>query len=143
MTTKESPLYYLSRADARRVEKPWGYELIFAHTDHYVGKVLHIAAGLRLSRQYHVTKEETLMVGSGVMRVELGTDTNLTEVEMGTGDVCHLPPGTVHRLMAVTDVDVIEVSTTQLEDVVRLEDDFGRTGSSLSQPAEVRPAHDA
>jgi len=110
----------------RRIEKPWGYELIFAHTDRYVGKILHIRAGHRLSRQYHRAKEETLMVESGELELEIGGDAERVRVRMRSRDVFHVAPRTIHRLVGVTDVDVIEVSTTELEDVVRLADDYGR-----------------
>lgn len=110
----------------RRIEKPWGYELIFAHTDRYVGKILHIRAGHRLSRQYHRAKEETLMVESGELELEIGGDAERVTVRMRSRDVFHVAPRTIHRLVGLTDVDVIEVSTTELEDVVRLADDYGR-----------------
>jgi hypothetical protein len=100
----------------RRVEKPWGYELVWAETDRYVGKILHITAGQKLSRQYHVKKDETFLVESG----------------MRARDAFHCPPHTVHRMVAVTDVDVIEVSTPELDDVVRLEDAYGRKGTSAA-----------
>src|SRR5262245_57514721 len=105
----------------QRVDKPWGYELIFAKTDAYVGKVIHIAAGHRLSLQYHERKVETLMVEAGEMDLELGSGETREVRRMGRREVAHIPAGLVHRMMAVTDVDVIEVSTTELDDVVRLE----------------------
>ena len=113
-----------------RVEKPWGYELIFAHTEHYVGKIIHIAAGHRLSRQYHIAKDETLMVECGELDLEIGPDNTSELIHMGRRDVFRVKPGVIHRLIGVTDVDVIEVSTTQLDDVVRLTDDYGRQGTS-------------
>ena len=113
-----------------RVEKPWGYELIFAHTDHYVGKIIHITAGHQLSRQYHVAKDETVMVESGELDLEIGPDKASELIHMRRRDVFRVKPGVIHRLIGVTDVDVIEVSTTELEDVVRLADDYGRQGSS-------------
>lgn len=109
-----------------RVDKPWGYEIIWAETAHYVGKILHIDQGHKLSRQYHLIKEETFMVQSGEMNLEVGTDNNMMILNMKTGATFHCPPGTIHRMVAITDVDVIEVSTPQLDDVVRLEDDYGR-----------------
>lgn len=115
-----------ARGTVRRVEKPWGYELIFAHTDRYVGKILHIRAGQRLSRQYHREKDETLMVESGELELEVGPASESVTVHLRPRDVFHVPPGMIHRLVGVTDVDVIEVSTTELEDVERLEDDYGR-----------------
>jgi quercetin dioxygenase-like cupin family protein len=114
----------------RRVVKPWGYELIWAETPRYVGKILHITAGHRLSRQYHERKDETFLVQSGEMDLEIGRDTALTTHRMRPLEAFHCPPGTVHRMIAVTDVDVVEVSTPELDDVVRLEDTYGREGTS-------------
>ena len=111
----------------RKVEKPWGHELIWAHTDKYVGKILHVKAGHSLSRQYHKVKEETLLVQFGEMDLEVGTGENIKKVRMIPGDVFHVTPCTVHRMTAVTTLDVIEVSTPELDDVVRLEDAYGRT----------------
>ncbi len=113
-----------------RVEKPWGYELIFAHTDRYVGKIIHVTAGRQLSRQYHVAKDETLMVESGELDLEIGPEGANETIHMRKRDVFRVKPGVIHRLIGVTDVDVIEVSTTELDDVVRLADDYGRQGTS-------------
>jgi mannose-6-phosphate isomerase len=113
----------------RRVDKPWGYEVIWAETARYVGKVLHIEAGQRLSRQYHRVKEETLLIQTGEMDLEVGPAAACEIRRMKVGDVFHCPPGTVHRMIAVTDVDVVEVSTPEIEDVVRLEDAYGRAGT--------------
>jgi mannose-6-phosphate isomerase len=114
----------------RRVEKPWGYELVWAETARYVGKILHIRAGQRLSRQYHVKKDETFLVESGEMDLEVGNGADLRVVRMRTRDTFHCAPGTIHRMVAVTDVDVLEVSTPELDDVVRLEDAYGRQGTN-------------
>lgn len=114
----------------RRVEKPWGHEIIWAETPRYVGKLLHIRAGERLSRQYHRVKEETLFVQEGEMLLEIGPSDAVTERRMVKGDVFHVTPGTIHRMIAVADVDIIEVSTPELDDVVRLEDSYGREGTS-------------
>jgi quercetin dioxygenase-like cupin family protein len=114
----------------RRVDKPWGHELIWAQTSRYVGKLLHIRAGERLSRQYHRIKEETLLLQSGEMELEVGPRESLERRRMTAGDVFHVAPGTIHRMIAITDVDVIEVSTPELDDVVRLEDVYGREGTS-------------
>jgi mannose-6-phosphate isomerase-like protein (cupin superfamily) len=114
----------------RRVDKPWGHELVWAETARYVGKVLHIRSGQRLSRQYHRVKEETLLVQSGVMDLELGPSSAVETRRLGAGDVFHVTPGTIHRMIGVTDVDLIEVSTPELDDVVRLEDVYGREGTS-------------
>jgi mannose-6-phosphate isomerase len=114
----------------RRVEKPWGHEIVWAETDRYVGKVLHIAKGHSLSRQYHVKKDETFLVQTGVMHLEVGQGPDTKVIEMSPGQSFHCVPRTIHRMVAVTDVDVIEVSTPELDDVVRLEDAYGRQGTS-------------
>jgi mannose-6-phosphate isomerase len=114
----------------RRVEKPWGYEIVWAETARYVGKILHIRAGQRLSRQYHVKKDETFLVESGEMDLEVGQGPDVQVLRMRTRDTFHCPPGTIHRMVAVTDVDVLEVSTPELDDVVRLEDAYGRQGTN-------------
>jgi mannose-6-phosphate isomerase len=111
-----------------RVEKPWGHELIWAHTDGYVGKILHVRAGHALSLQYHQVKDETIHMLRGTMRFWVGPDTeSLAEVELVEGASYRIRPGTVHRMQAVTDVDILEASTPHLQDVVRLEDRYGRT----------------
>ncbi len=112
----------------RRVEKPWGHELVWAEEEAYVGKILQINAGEALSLQYHEVKEETLYLLSGTLSfyaAPLGQE--LVEVELVEGDSFHVVPGTVHRMVAVTDVTMLEVSTPFLEDVVRLEDRYGRS----------------
>ncbi|MDP9033455.1 MAG: cupin domain-containing protein [Myxococcota bacterium] len=114
----------------RRVTKPWGYEIVWAETERYVGKILHINAGQKLSRQYHVKKDETFLVHAGEMQLEIGQDAELKTLTMCVGDTFHCPPRTVHRMVAVTDVDVVEVSTPELDDVVRIEDAYGRAGTS-------------
>lgn len=114
----------------RRVDKPWGHEVIWAETKQYVAKILHIKAGHRLSRQYHRTKEETLRVQGGELRLEIGQGPCVESRAMQAGDVFHVLPGIVHRMVAVTDVEVFEVSTPELDDVVRVEDEYGREGSS-------------
>lgn len=114
----------------RRVEKPWGYELVWAETERYVGKILHIRAGQRLSRQYHNRKDETFLVESGVMDFEIGDGPERKTLRMNVRDTFHCTPKTIHRMIAVTDVDVVEVSTPELDDVVRLEDAYGREGTS-------------
>jgi mannose-6-phosphate isomerase-like protein (cupin superfamily) len=114
----------------RRVDKPWGHELIWAETERYVGKILHIRAGQKLSRQYHNLKDETFLVQSGEMDLEIGADAEKKTVRMKPNDAFHCPPKTIHRMIAVTDVDVLEVSTPELSDVVRLEDAYGREGTS-------------
>ena len=111
----------------RKVEKPWGYELHWALTDRYVAKVLHIDRGEALSLQYHERKDEFLYVTRGSVEVELGgPDGALTAHRMNAGDTLHITPGTRHRLTAVEDTDIVEVSTPEIDDVVRLEDRYGR-----------------
>jgi mannose-6-phosphate isomerase len=114
----------------RRVEKPWGHELIWAHTERYVAKVLFILRGHKLSRQYHRVKDETLFVESGELDLELNQGAEVRTVRMKPGDTFHVTPGTIHRMIAVEDVRIFEVSTPELDDVVRLEDDYGRQGTS-------------
>jgi mannose-6-phosphate isomerase-like protein (cupin superfamily) len=126
MTRRDS----LKRNSMRRVNKPWGYELIWAETDRYVGKILHIAAGQKLSRQYHVRKDETFLVESGEMDLEIGSGAELKVLRMRPRDAFHCSPNTIHRMVAVSDVDVVEVSTPELDDVVRLEDAYGRQGTT-------------
>ena len=109
-----------------RVEKPWGYELHWAKTDRYVGKVLHVKAGHALSLQYHNRKDETIYLYSGRMLFEIERDGQLTRQEMRPGDSVHVTPKTVHRMTAIEDCDILEVSTPELDDVVRLEDRYGR-----------------
>jgi quercetin dioxygenase-like cupin family protein len=115
-------------AEVKRVSKPWGYEIHWAHTDRYVGKVLHITAGKRLSLQYHNVKDETIYVHSGKILFEMQEGDRLVAREMIPGDSVHVPPPTVHRMTAIVDSDVLEVSTPHLDDVVRIQDDFGREG---------------
>lgn len=119
------------RVDPRRVEKPWGWELIWAETDAYLGKLLFVRAGQSLSLQYHERKEESWLVQEGSATLELGErDGELTATEIGPGDAFHYRPGTVHRVTALEDTLVIEVSTPHPDDVVRLEDRYGREGTS-------------
>ena len=111
------------------VDKPWGHELIWAKTERYVGKVLHIRAGEALSLQYHRVKDETIMVLTGRLRFEYFSDGESPQVkELGPREPFHITPGLRHRMVALADTDVVEVSTTELDDVVRLEDRYGRTG---------------
>jgi mannose-6-phosphate isomerase-like protein (cupin superfamily) len=118
--------------DVRRVEKPWGYELIWALADDYCGKVLFVKAGSALSLQFHREKDEAWLVQSGRAKLELGDAgaKALDEEVIGPGAAFHFPPGTVHRVTALEDTTILEVSTPQLEDVVRLEDRYGREGTS-------------
>jgi mannose-6-phosphate isomerase len=111
------------------VPKPWGHELIWAKTDRYVGKILHVRAGEALSLQYHRVKDETIMVLSGRLRFEFfAEDEPLIYRELGPRELFHITPGLRHRMIAIEDTAVLEVSTPELDDVVRLEDRYGRTG---------------
>ena len=118
------------RVDTSRVDKPWGYELRWGITDRYAGKVLHINKGEALSLQYHQRKDEYQYVVKGAVDIELGgPDGVLKKPRMQAGDTLHITPGTRHRLTAVEDTDIFEVSTPEIEDVVRLEDRYGRAGT--------------
>ncbi len=120
------------RVAVKRVEKPWGYELIWAHTDRYVGKVLHITAGHALSVQYHERKDETVHLLTGEMRywVQLPGESALRDQHLRAGDSFRITPGTIHYMEAITDCDVLEASTPELDDVVRLQDRYGREGTN-------------
>ena len=110
-----------------RVPKPWGHETIWARTDRYVWKILHVRAGESLSLQYHQRKDETMRVLSGALDLEVGSAGEERQiVRLGPGDAWHIPPGTRHRVLALVDSDILEVSTPELDDVVRLEDRYGR-----------------
>jgi mannose-6-phosphate isomerase-like protein (cupin superfamily) len=118
----------MTQALPRIISKPWGHEELWALTDTYVGKLLMIRAGHRLSLQHHEEKEETLRVLSGLIHADVGpSPTELTRHTLHPGDRIHLPPRTVHRFAAVEDTVLVEVSTPELEDVVRHMDDYGRT----------------
>ncbi|HSS93217.1 MAG TPA: cupin domain-containing protein [Candidatus Dormibacteraeota bacterium] len=120
----------LRRADESRVDKPWGYEIRWAVTDRYLGKILHVNKGEALSLQYHDRKDEWLLVSKGVLDLETGElDGELEKVRMRAGESVHLTPRTRHRITAVEDVDIFEVSTPEIDDVVRLEDRYGRAGT--------------
>jgi mannose-6-phosphate isomerase-like protein (cupin superfamily) len=118
--------------ETRRVDKPWGYELIWALSDVYCGKVLFVAAGQALSLQFHNVKDESWYVLSGRAKLELGNagSTILEEEVITTGAAFRFRPGTVHRVTAIEDTTILEVSTPHLDDVVRLEDLYGRQGTS-------------
>ena len=120
---------------AARQDKPWGYELIFAAVDgKYVGKIIHVNVGGSLSLQYHREKEETISVLSGEALIQHGPAADqLTDERFGPGDTIHLPAGVLHRVTALSDVDFAEASSAApgwREDVVRLEDRYGRSGTS-------------
>jgi mannose-6-phosphate isomerase len=115
----------------RRVEKPWGWELIWAETDQYVGKLLFVRKGESLSLQYHERKDESWLVREGRARLELGdVGGELEALEIGPGDAFRWRPRTLHRLAAIEDTLVVEVSTQHLDDVVRVEDRYGREGTT-------------
>lgn len=110
--------------------KPWGREIRWTMSERYVGKILRINAGHRLSRQYHQKKDETFLIQTGEMLLEIGDQEFLTEKRMRAGDRYHCRPGTIHRMIAISDCDVIEVSSPELNDVIRLSDDYGREGTN-------------
>ena len=115
----------------REVAKPWGREIIWAETDRYAGKIIEIEAGRRLSLQYHDVKDEWIRVLSGRLVLALENDAgDLLEVTLGPGEGAHVPPRRRHRFTAVERTELIEVSSPELADVIRLADDFGREGTS-------------
>ena len=117
--------------EPRRVPKPWGEELIWALTDRYSGKVITIETGRRLSLQYHERKDEAILVTAGRLRLLLEDDAGaMVARELGPGDAAHIAVGRRHRFEAIERVQLVEVSTPELDDVVRVEDDFGREGTS-------------
>ncbi len=110
-----------------RIDKPWGYELVWARSDRYVGKILVIRRGEALSLQYHRVKDETIRLLSGRLRLETHEPEGRTEMQiLEPGDVRHIPPGLRHRMEALEEAEVLEVSTPELDDVVRLDDRYGR-----------------
>jgi len=117
----------------RTVDKPWGHELIWAHTERYVGKVLHINKGESLSYQFHRVKDETIRLLTGVLSMDVEIDGERSTLRLMPGDCLHIVPGMKHRMSALEDCDVLEVSTPELDDVVRLEDRYGRADSEPSK----------
>ncbi len=112
----------------RRVDKPWGYELIFAHTDRYVGKILHVDAGHALSLQYHEKKDETLFLKEGEVELQVEENGEMVSIVLRGGDSYRISPFTKHRMVAgASGCDIIEVSSPELDDVIRLEDRYGRS----------------
>ena len=135
MTGIDSPnIHSLDRwaFDVKKVEKPWGHELIWALSETYAGKVLFVKAGAALSLQFHNEKDESWLVQSGRAKLELGDagQKTLSEEVIGAGAAFRYRPGTVHRVTAIEDTTILEVSTPQIDDVVRLEDLYGREGTS-------------
>jgi len=120
--TKEAKL----TEDVLRVIKPWGYELIFVKTDRYVGKIIHVNAGEKLSLQYHRVKDETMRLAKGKVEIQLDGKTLI----LSPGDTVRIRPGTKHSVLAIEDTDIFEVSTPETDDVVRLEDRYGREGTT-------------
>ena len=120
------------RVPVTRVAKPWGHEIIWALSERYVGKILHINAGHELSVQYHNRKDETIYLLSGeiIYRVQREGDDILDDVKLRLGESFRIVPGTIHQMIAVTDCDVLEVSTPEIDDVVRLSDKYGREGTT-------------
>jgi mannose-6-phosphate isomerase len=110
----------------RKIDKPWGHELVWAETGRYVGKILTIRRGERLSLQFHNVKDESILVSRGLMDLEVEEQGRMVTRRMGPGDAYHIVPKQRHRMIAVEDTEVIEVSTPELDDVVRLEDVYGR-----------------
>jgi mannose-6-phosphate isomerase len=120
------------RVDVTHVPKPWGHETIWAHSERYVGKILHINAGQELSVQYHNRKDETVYLLSGriVYRVQRQGADALDDVQLKLGESFRITPGTIHQMVALTDCDVLEVSTPEVDDIVRLSDKYGREGTT-------------
>jgi mannose-6-phosphate isomerase len=127
----DSPTTQPGAIETRRVDKPWGSELIWALTDRYCGKLITIETGRRLSLQYHEQKDEAILVRSGRLLLHLDDENGtMTSRELGPGESAHVAVGRRHRYEAIERVELVEVSTPELDDVVRVEDDFGREGTS-------------
>ena len=115
----------------RIVAKPWGHEAIFAETPHYAAKIFYITAGKRISLQLHKHKHESLYLICGRLQISVGSSPDELQVfDILPGQAITFPPQTVHRILALTDAEIFEASTPEMEDVVRLEDDYGRAGTS-------------
>lgn len=126
--------------DVRTIEKPWGFEVIWADTELYVGKFLQVRAGEALSIQYHEEKDETLHLIDGEVRLRMGPDLDrMTDVELRPGQSVRIRPGTIHQMEAVTDCRLLEASTPQLDDVVRLVDRYGRAPVPPEGPSGSNP----
>jgi mannose-6-phosphate isomerase len=118
------------RVKVVKVAKPWGHETIWAQSDRYVGKILHINAGHELSVQYHNKKDETVHLLSGEIAYRVKNGEALEDMHLRVGESFRITPGTIHQMVALTDCDILEVSTPELDDVVRLSDRYGREGTS-------------
>ena len=120
------------RVEVRHVPKPWGHETIWAHTERYVGKILHVKAGHALSVQYHERKDETVHLLRGELKywVQLPGEAAMHDQLLVAGASFRITPGTIHYMEAVTDCDVLEASTPELDDIVRLQDRYGREGTT-------------
>lgn len=117
--------------------KPWGREVWFAHTEHYAGKILEVTKGHRLSLQIHEKKMETQYLYKGKVKLIIGKDQNaLKEVILNPGDKIDIPPHIIHRIEALEDSEIFEVSTPELDDVIKLADDYGRTGSGNNEAVD-------
>ena len=116
----------------KKIDKPWGWELWVAVTEKYAGKIIHINPDQKLSRQYHIIKDETVYVISGILQVEIGPSDAIEQISLPAGKSMRVRPETIHRFMSGTDepVEIFEASTPELDDVVRLEDVYGREGTS-------------
>ena len=120
-------------------EKPWGHEVWFAHTDKYAGKILVVKKGARLSLQYHEKKTETQYVFEGKVKLTYGTDEkNLQEMILNPGDKYDIYPYTIHRVEGLEDSKIFEVSSPELDDVVKLADDYGRTGKGNNEALDIQ-----
>jgi mannose-6-phosphate isomerase len=128
--TKKNKQSGSGRVQVVKVPKPWGHETIWARSDRYLGKILHINAGQELSVQYHNRKDETVHLLSGELIYRVQSDADLKDVQLKLGESFRITPGTIHQMVAVTDCDVLEVSTPEVDDVVRLSDKYGREGTS-------------
>jgi len=118
------------RVKVVKVAKPWGHETIWAQSDRYVGKILHINAGHELSVQYHNKKDETVHLLSGDIAYRVKNGDVLEDMHLRVGESFRITAGTIHQMVALTDCDILEVSTPELDDVVRLSDKYGREGTS-------------
>lgn len=122
-----------------RTEKPWGYELLWALTEHYAAKILHVDANGSLSLQLHREKQETMCVLNGLVQLEIQHDGEASVIILGPGESFHIPAGVIHRLSATVSSDVLEASTPELQDVIRLADNYGRAGMPVVQPSTALP----